>query len=88
MMRQQQQQQDCRDELERQRRADVQVQMQNTMMQTMMMAMLANSGVPMGGFMQSLSGIQAAAAAGDGARMTARECNEARQSQRERGSER
>ena len=86
MMRQQQQ--DRRDELERQRRADAQVQMQNTMMQTMMMAMLANSGVPMGGVMQSLNSIQAAAgssqaAAGEGARTTARERNETRQRERE-----
>ena len=87
MMRQQQM--DRRDELERQRRADAQVQMQNTMMQTMMMAMLANSGVPMGGVMQSLNAIQAAgsfqaaAGEGEGARTTARERNETRQRERE-----
>ena len=91
MMRQQQM--DRRDELERQRRADAQVQMQNTMMQTMMMAMLANSGVPMGGVMQSLNAIQAAgsfqaaAGEGEGARTTARERNETRQRERERKRE-
>ena len=97
LMMMRQQQQDRRDEQERQRRADAQLQMQNTMMQTMMMAVLGgNSGMPIGNMMSQMAGnlMQpngAAVAPANGAeenrRMTGRERNEARQMERQRAAD-
>lgn len=87
MMMMAEQRRERQQEQERQRRAEAQQQLNNTMMQTMLMTMMAHSGMPMG----PMQGAVAAAAANATGNMnapgqpqgTARERREARQLERE-----
>lgn len=87
MMMMAEQRRERQQEQERQRRAEAQQQLNNTMMQTMLMTMMAHSGMPMG----PMQGALAAAAANATGNMnapgqpqgTARERREARQLERE-----